>query len=74
MSSARKSAADPAVDRAVDEILGCEHCSDSADTPFYWVVDSLGESTPGAGSAVPPDTRCPRCGAPIAGPTRVDWE
>jgi hypothetical protein len=71
---ARKPAADPAIERAIGEILGCRACTELADTPFYRVVDSLGGDIQGSPPPIPPGTLCPRCDSPIGGETLVDWE
>ena len=61
--------------RAEGQIVGCEACSNArADTPFYWVLDSIMTNAPvGEERILLQPGKCPKCMRDVLKDTLVQW-
>ena len=56
------------------QILGCEHCTDSAELPLCWLLDDVtGKDGSTTDYLLSEPLQCPRCTAAIHEETLVEW-
>jgi hypothetical protein len=51
--------------RAERQVLACEGCDRTADTPFARVLDAVNGNVEGVQYLMPEAARCPGCGSPL---------